>query len=73
MYYIKKLVLISKQRVVNYFKILNKKSIKFGPGWCGSVGHHPVNQRVDSSIPGQGTCLGCGSVPSRGSMQEATD
>ena len=22
--------------------------------------HRPVNQRVASSIPGQGTCLGCG-------------
>ena len=23
------------------------------------VGHHPTNQKVESSILGQGTCLGC--------------
>ena len=28
------------------------------------VGHHPANQKVASSIPGQGTCLGC--VPGPG-------
>ena len=33
----------------------------------------PVNQKVASSIPSQGTCLGCGpgQAPSRG-PQEAT-
>ena len=30
------------------------------PVWCGSVaGHHPANQGVAGSIPGQGTCRGC--------------
>ena len=30
------------------------------PGWCGSVDWvQAVNQRVASSIPCQGTCLGC--------------
>ena len=24
------------------------------------IQHRPANQRVDSSIPSQGTCLGCG-------------
>ena len=27
------------------------------------VGRHPANQTVASSIPGQGTCLSCGSGP----------
>ena len=26
----------------------------------------PVNQRIASSIPGQGTCLGCGPGPRQG-------
>ena len=28
------------------------------------VGHCPANQKVTGSIPGQGTCLGCGPGPS---------
>ena len=31
--------------------------------------HRPVNQRVTSSIPSQGTCLGCGLGPSRGNRR----
>ena len=27
------------------------------------VGHHPEKQKVTSSIPDQGTCLGCGPGP----------
>ena len=27
------------------------------------VGHHPTGQKVIGSIPGQGTCLGCGPGP----------
>ena len=39
----------------------NKKS---GPGWCTSVSWTQAgNQRVASSIPSQGTCLGCGPGP----------
>ena len=36
------------------------------------VGHHPADQKVTSSIPGRGTCLGCSSVPGWG-LQEAPD
>ena len=35
------------------------------------VGCHPTNRKVTGSIPGQGTCLGCGSpvgVPERGNQ-----
>ena len=39
----------------------NKKS---SPGWCTSVSWTQAgNQRVASSIPSQGTCLGCGPGP----------
>ena len=30
------------------------------------IEHQPTNQRVTSSIPSQGTCLGVGQVPNRG-------
>ena len=30
-----------------------------GSDWCGSGGHHPANQKVTTSILGQGTCLSC--------------
>ena len=30
------------------------------------VGHHPTKQKVTDSIPGQGTCLGCGFSASQG-------
>ena len=30
------------------------------------VGHWPAKQEVTNSIPSQGTCLGCGLVPSQG-------
>ena len=35
-------------------------------------GQH-ANQKVAGSIPGQGTCLGCGPGPWLGHVQEATD
>ena len=31
--------------------------------------HRPVNQKVASSIPSQGTCLGSGQVPSWGCVR----
>ena len=40
-------------------KHLGQKCL-WGPGWCGSVDWAwPADQRVSSSIPSQGTCLGC--------------
>ena len=36
-------------------------------------GHHPANQKVTGSIPGQGTCRGCRFGPHSGCVQEATD
>ena len=36
------------------------------------IEHWPVNQRVTSSIPSQGTCLGCRPGPQQGTMWEAT-
>ena len=44
-------------------EILFEKIMK-GPDWCGSVDWaQAVNQTVASSIPSQGTCLGCGPGP----------
>ena len=37
------------------------------------VGCHPTKRKVTSSIPDQGTCLGCGLRPWSGHVQEATD
>ena len=34
--------------------------------------HGPVNQRVASSIPSQGTCLGCGPGPQQGALERQT-
>ena len=49
----------------------------FGPNWCGSVGwsssHKATKQKVASSIPSQGTCLGFRFGPQLGRVQEATD
>lgn len=36
------------------------------------VGHNSMRQKVASSIPSQGACLGCGSIP-LGDVQEAGD
>ena len=36
------------------------------------VEHRPRNQQVASSIPGQGTCLGCGPGPWLGCVRQAT-
>ena len=30
------------------------------------VGHHPAKRKVPSSIPSQGTCLGCSFGPGQG-------
>ena len=37
------------------------------------VGYRPANQHVASSIPSQGTCLGCGFGPRLGRVWNATD
>ena len=37
------------------------------------VGHCPTNRKVAGSIPGQGTCLGCGPGPQLGGVPEAAD
>ena len=34
------------------------------------IEHQPVNQRVTSSVPSQGTCLGCGPGPQLGSHKK---
>ena len=34
------------------------------------VGHHPANREVTSSIPGQGTCLGCRPGPWLGACEK---
>ena len=43
-------------------KTKNKQTKKNSPGWCVAqwTEGQPVNQRVTSSIPSQGTCVGCG-------------
>ena len=43
-----------------------KKSWSPPAGIAQWVEHGPMNQRVTSLIPSQGTCLGCSQVPSRG-------
>ena len=43
------------------------------PGRCGSVGHCSAKWSVTVSIPGQGSCLGCGFGPRWGCIQETTD
>ena len=48
--------------IIELPKIKDKERIS--PGWCGSVDWaQAVNQTVASSIPSQGTCLGCGPGP----------
>ena len=34
------------------------------------IGHHPVNQKVEGSIPSQGTCPGCQFSPQSGRVQK---
>ena len=41
--------------------------------WLSWLERHPINQKVVGLIPGQGTYLGCSSVPWSGHKQEATD
>ena len=41
--------------------------------WLSWLEHCPINQKVASSIPGQGACLLCGFGPQLGHMREATD
>ena len=43
------------------------------PGWSGSVGHRPANQKFASLITGQGTCLGCGFGSWLGCIWKATN
>ena len=42
-------------------------------GWFSWLEHHPVQQKVMGSIPGQGTYLGSGFDPQVGYVWEATD
>ena len=42
-------------------------------GVASLVGRRLTKQRVTSSIPGEGTCLGCRLRPHSGHVQEATD
>ena len=37
--------------------------------WLSQLRHHPVHQKVVGSIPGQGTCLGCGFDPCWGKFR----
>ena len=37
------------------------------------VGCRPAKQKVAGSVPGQGTCLGCGFSPQLGCILEAAD
>lgn len=39
---------------------------KESPGWCISVGYHPMHGKVSSSISGHGICPGCRFGPGRG-------
>ena len=43
------------------------------PDPCGLVEHHSAKQKVDSSIPSQGMCLGCGFGSWSGFIQEETE
>ena len=40
-----------------------KENGKALPGVAQWAGHHLANRKVTESIPGQGTCLGCGPGP----------
>ena len=41
--------------------------------WLSWLEHHPIDQNVAGSIPGQGTCLGCRFSPQSQRVGEATD
>ena len=43
------------------------------PAWLMVVRHHPAKQKVTDSIPGQGTCLGCGFGSWLGCIREAAN
>ena len=48
--------IITNDDLNNEYLLNNKED--FCPGWCSSIEHGPVKQRVATSIPSQGTCLG---------------
>ena len=47
-----------------------KKNLSALAGVGQWIEHQPVNQRVTSSIPNQGTCLGCGRGPQHGASEK---
>ena len=57
--------------LVTILKTLNTHFQWALPGVAQWAGCHPGNQKVAGSIPGQGTCLGCGFCPWSGCVQEA--
>ena len=59
-----------KRKSDNTYSMIKKKKNKVQPGWCSSVDWvQVVNQRVASSIPSQGTCLGCRPGPQWGHIR----
>ena len=52
------------------FKSFLKKCKTALAGVAQWTEHQPVNQKVASSIPGQGTCLGCGPGPQLGACKK---
>ena len=48
--------------IVSLIRILNSP----WPVWLSWLEHRPINWKVAVSIASQGTCLGCGFVPSHG-------
>ena len=46
--------------------LLTPKDTPALAGTAQRIEHQPVNRRVTGSIPGQGTCLGCGPGPKLG-------
>ena len=49
---------------------IKKQALNYVAQW---VGRRPTKRKVMSSIPTQGTCLGCGFGPQLGSIQETTN
>ena len=49
---------------------VNKRLFSNGPSWCGSVDWVlACEPKATGSIPGQGTCLGCGPGPRLGACE----
>ena len=62
-----------KQLAVPIVAVLLTVKMMMSPGWCGSVDRAlPADCKVTSSIPGQGTSLGCGPGPPVGGVREET-